>query len=86
METTIKKTTAIPFKDKKYFGLHDNRIAVKYGIQVKAYLGFPLNQIEKRWIKNFMKVKNSQKWCDKKYSNMRNLFLGKAKLSKSYGK
>ncbi len=85
-ENLIRKTLAVPFKTQKYFGLHDNRIAVKYGIQIKAYCGFRLNRDEKRWIMNFMRVKDVNKWCDKKYSNMRNALMGEGRLSEKYGR
>jgi hypothetical protein len=81
----INKTSATPFKKKKYFGLHDNRIAVKYGIQTKAYLGFPLSRQEKTWIREFTGITDADTWCLKRYSWMRNALLGRAKLSLKYG-
>jgi len=53
---------------------------------MKAYLGFKLSRYERGWIRRLLSIKDVNKWCDRKYSQMRNAFLGRARLSESYGK
>lgn len=76
----VARTKPVPLERRRYTGLHDNRIAVFYGLQMKGYLGMPFTAEEKRWLRAFRNFRDVGPWAEKKYAQMRNALLWNCKV------
>lgn len=77
----VERTRPVPLERRRYTGLHDNRIAVFYGLQLKGFLGFPFTAAEKRWLRAFRSFNDVGPWAEKKYAQLRNALLGRSKVT-----
>lgn len=78
----VSRTRPVPLDRRRYGGLHDNRIAVFYGLQIKGYLGLPLTAAERKWLCAFRRIDDAGAWCDRKYSEGRNALLGRCRVGR----